>query len=189
MNFKTTPQSFIGFVLFSMFLLAYTGIAYSSEQTHPDVERLINSGQEPEGIVFEIETLDANALVEQVSYIKSLVEKVKKRYPEVDVAVVSHGTEEYALQKSESNKNAELHNVFNQMVNQSDVSVHVCGAIAGLNKLSQEDFPEFVSYSESGLAQINDYKALDYEIIVIKQLTSKQRKALFEQPEKFIMLK
>lgn len=62
------------------------------------------------------------------------------------------------------------------------VSLHVCGAVAGLKGLEQEDFPSFVS--ASGLAQLNDYKVLDYTVVVVKALNNKQRKALFERKEK-----
>lgn len=172
------------------FLLFLPNIAQSEitppDSVHPDVAALIQAGEAPEGVVFDIETLDKNALNELTAFVVKQVELVKDKYPDVDVAIVSHGTEEYALQQSAQKEYAPIHDMFNQLVSTKEVSVHVCGAVAGLKGLSQEDFPDFVSYSESGMAQINDYKALDYVVIVIKQLDDKQRKALFETPEKYI---
>ena len=167
-------------------LMVFSFSAYGENTLHPDVQKMIQANQEPEGVVFEVETLDGDALNKLAGYIKFQVEQVRKSYPSVDIAVVSHGVEEYALQTKKQPENAGLHSLFNNLVSDSEVSLHVCGAVAGLNKLSQEDFPEFVSYSESGMAQINDYKALDYQVIVIKQLSDKQRKTLFETPEKFM---
>ena len=156
------------------------------EDIHPQVEQLISANVEPEGVVFDIETLDSEALQSLTSYVLSQVDLVKKAYPDVDIAIVSHGAEEFALQTTAQNKYAEIHSLFNELVSSEGVSVHVCGAVGGLKQLTQEDFPDFVSYSASGMAQINDYKALGYSVIVIKELNQQERKQLFETPEKFL---
>ena len=153
---------------------------------HPQVEQIIQSNTEPEGVVFEIETLDPKALEILTDYVISQIKLIKRAYPAVDVAVVSHGAEEFALQKSASSEYADVHNLFNNLVSTQGVSVHVCGAVGGLKQLTQEDFPDFVSYSASGLAQVNDYKALGYSVVVIKELNKQQRKQLFETPERYI---
>lgn len=116
----------------------------------------------------------------------SQVKLVKRAYPAVDIAVVSHGAEEFALQKSASTEYADVHNLFNNLVSTQGVSIHVCGAVGGLKQLTQEDFPEFVSYSASGMAQVNDYKSLGYSVVVIKELNKQQRKQLFETPERYL---
>ncbi|WEJ63614.1 DsrE family protein [Thiomicrorhabdus lithotrophica] len=154
--------------------------------THPQVEQIIQSNTEPEGVVFEIETLDSQALETLTDYVISQIRLIKRVYPAVDVAVISHGAEEFALQKSASSEFADVHNMFNNLVSTQGVSIHVCGAVGGLKQLTQEDFPDFVSYSASGLAQLNDYKALGYSVVVIKELNQRQRKQLFEKPERYI---
>lgn len=159
---------------------------YTFPDIHPQVAGLINAKAEPEGVVFDIETLDPNALEHLTAYVVKQVRLVKEVYPDVDVAIVSHGSEEFALQKSAKADNLGLHSVFKQLVAAEQVSVHVCGAVGGLKQLSQEDFPDFVSYSASGMAQINDYKSLGYAVVVIEQLNAEQRKQLFEHPEKYI---
>lgn len=154
--------------------------------THPQIEQIIQSNTEPEGVVFEIETLDSQALEILTDYVISQIKLIKRVYPAVDVAVVSHGAEEFVLQKTASSEYADVHNLFNNLVSKQGVSVHVCGAVGGLKQLTQEDFPDFVNYSASGLAQVNDYKALGYSVIVIKELNKQQRKQLFETPERYI---
>jgi len=163
-----------------------SGNTNSFDKPHPEVANLIAQNVEPAGVVFEIETLDSEALKTLVPYVVEQVKLVKHKFPDLDIAIVSHGTEEFALQNKSQEKYAGLHNTLSKLVADKGVSMHVCGAVAGLKKLGQEDFPDFVSYSESGLAQINDYKALDYKIIVINQLSNKQRKALFEKPNKYL---
>ena len=161
-------------------------LSYDLPKIHPQVENLLKSDVEPEGVVFDIETLDSKGLVSLTQYVTSQVELVKQAFPSVDIAIVSHGAEEFALQTTASDKYADVHNLFSELVSTKEVSVHVCGAVGSLKNLTQEDFPEFVSYSASGLAQINVYKAIGYTVIVIKELTDKQRKALFNQPKDYI---
>lgn len=179
-------------VLFLFATVFFTPLAMSepaqvlSNPIHADVQKLLDSQNPPDGVVFDIETLDKNALQDLAGYVKNQIELLKQKYPEVDIAIVSHGTEEYALQTRQQDSQASLHNTFNRLVSDQGVSIHVCGAVAGLNNLSQDDFPDYVTYSDSGMAQINDYKALGYKVIVIKQLTEQQRKDLFERPEAFI---
>ena len=161
------------------------GLAQAMPPVHPEVKAMLDNPEPPEGVVFDIETLDENALKELAPYVREQIKLVKQKYPDVDIAVVSHGAEEFALQKGAAKENADLHSMFSQLSGE-DISIHVCGAVGGLKKLTKEDFPEFVSYSESGLAQINDYKALDYTVIGIKQLNDKQRKDLFEHSDKYL---
>lgn len=173
-------------LLMSALLLSFTGYVQAAVCINPDVKALIAAKEAPEGVVFDVETLNPNALQSISEYLVNQVNALKKSYPDVDIAVVSHGTEEFALQNRVSRKNAELHRVLGQMVTDKDVSLHVCGAVAGLKRVSQQDFPSFVSYSESGAAQINDYTSLGYEVIVIRQLSDLERRQLFSQPWQFI---
>lgn len=179
-------QSFY-FVLVSC-LLSFMGVSAHAQSSniHPQVQNILKQAQAPEGVVFDIETLDSGALKSMAPYVTQQIKLIRERYPEVDIAVVSHGAEEFALQKQAQSQNADLHAMFNQLVTEQSVSIHVCGAVGGLKNLTREDFPEFVSYSDSGMAQLNDYKALGYQVVVIKQLTEKERKALFDSPKEFI---
>lgn len=153
---------------------------------HPQVETLLAQPSAPDGVVFDIETLDANALTNLAPYVRKQIRLIRERFPEVDIAVVSHGAEEFALQKQAQSDNAALHETFRQLTASDGVSVHVCGAVGGLKGLTREDFPDFVSYSESGMAQLNDYKALGYQVITIRQLSDSERKSLFDTPKRFI---
>jgi len=156
---------------------------------HPRVAELIDAGEAPFGVVFDIETLDAEALPRLADYVSQQVERLRAHYPDTDIAVISHGAEEQALSRKAAEDNADLHNTFSQLVASQSVSMHVCGAVAGLAGLEAEDFPEFVSFSVSGMAQLNDYKALGYEVISIESLSDAQREALFEAPEQYFELR
>jgi len=178
-------------VLFAMALMVVSinsegqKTSKSPPEIAPEVQQILVLNEEPDGIVFDIETLDVNALPEYAPYVRDQILLIRKKFPNVDIAVVTHGAEEFALQKQAKGQQ-KLHNLFNQLVQDEDVSIHVCGAVAGLKKLSQEDFPDFVSFSASGLAQLNDYIAIGYTLVPIRQLNKQQRKDLFEQPKDYL---
>lgn len=170
--------------LFGWLGLAWAGTESSSQavlpEVHPDVQTLLNQSSPPDGVVFDIETLEEDALARLAPYLKQQIHLLKNAYPEVDIAVVTHGAEEYALQKQAQAEQPDLHQMFNALVEESGVSVHVCGAVGGLKGLTREDFPAFVSYSDSGMAQLNDYKALGYAVVTLHRLTEAQRASLFK---------
>ena len=145
------------------------------------IESLLSASETPEGVVFDIETMDPLALQKITPYLLEQVKRVKAAYPESHIAVVSHGVEEYALTSKANVEFSSMHSLLNKMVLEQEVSLHVCGAVAGLKGLEREDFPGFVSFSASGQAQLNDYKALDYVVIVVEVLKDHQRKQLFNQ--------
>jgi intracellular sulfur oxidation DsrE/DsrF family protein len=174
---------------FLLLIFALCSMAAKAEplpDVHPQVDVILSEAAAPDGVVFDIETLDANALNTLAPYVRKQIHLIRERFPDVDIAVVSHGAEEFALQKQAQSDNAALHDTFSQLTQSDGVSIHVCGAVGGLKGLSREDFPDFVSYSESGMAQLNDYKALGYQVVIIRQLSDSDRKALFDTPEKFI---
>jgi hypothetical protein len=47
--------------------------------------------------------------------------------------------------------------------------VHVCGTHAGWYGVTPEDFPDYVDVTTAGPAQINDYEAMGYELIVLPE--------------------
>ena len=49
-----------------------------------------------------------------------------------------------------------------------DITVHVCGTHASWRGKVDEDFPDYVDVAVSGPAQINDYQALGYELVVLE---------------------
>lgn len=151
----------------------------------PVVQKILAADEAPDGVVFDIETLDPQALPKYAPYVRDQIQLIRQKFPDVDIAVVTHGAEEFALRKQAKGQQ-KLHNLFNKLVQDEGVSVHVCGAVAGLKKLTQEDFPSFVSFSASGMAQLNDYKAIGYTVVPIRQLNKKQRKDLFDHPKEYL---
>ena len=111
---------------------------------------------------------NGDALKWAIPAVNKYVKQLRERFPDIGLAVVSHGSEQFGLMKSEQKEKAEVHKTVQSLV-ASDVPVHVCGTHAGWFDIAPEDFPDYVDVSPTGPAQINDYLALDYELIVIDQ--------------------
>ncbi len=97
--------------------------------------------------------------------LKADIERLRERFPDLPVAIVSHGTEQFSLTRENRKNTPELHEGIEQLVTDQDVDVHVCGTHAGWFGVLPEDFPDYVDVAAAGPATINDYRALDYVLI------------------------
>jgi intracellular sulfur oxidation DsrE/DsrF family protein len=122
---------------------------------------------EPDGVVIEIVTGDAEGLGWALPRAQEYIKQLRVRFPDLPVAVVTHGREQFALSRKNQSASETTHNNLRSLIEESRVPVHVCGTYAGWRGLSEEDFPDYVNVSASGPAQINDYKAVGYLLIVI----------------------
>ena len=61
------------------------------------VEVLLAAGEPPAGVVFDVSTGDDDALVGLLPRLKADIERLRARYPDLPVAIVTHGTEQFAL--------------------------------------------------------------------------------------------
>jgi len=145
-------------------------LLFSASQAHADVtvQQLLDRDEAPAGVVFEI-IADDDGLDWAVPAINSDVQRLRDRWPDLDIAVVSHGREQFALMASESVAYPEVHEGVKQLVEDANVPVHVCGTHAGWYGVNPEDFPEYVDVSPAGPAQINDYRSLGYELVVLDE--------------------
>ena len=76
------------------FLLSALGAVSANE----DVEALLARSEAPQGVVFEIVEVDEAALEELLPQVRAAIRKIRKKFPDTEFAVVSHGREEFALQ-------------------------------------------------------------------------------------------
>ena len=121
----------------------------------------------PDGIVFEIVEAGEEALEELLPKVRSIIEKIRSKQPDIEFAVVSHGREEFALQTRYQDQYSEIHNSDLSLV-KSDVPVFVCETHAGWYGVTAEDFPDYVNVAPTGPGQISLYEDLGYHLIVIE---------------------
>ena len=130
------------------------------------VEHVLNSSPPPPGVVFEIVEGDEEALRDIIPKVVDAIARIRKKFPETDFAVVSHGREEFALQSKFRETHADIHRGVLALV-EDDVSVHVCETHASWYEVTAEDFPEYVDVAPTGPGQIQLYQELDYFLIRI----------------------
>jgi intracellular sulfur oxidation DsrE/DsrF family protein len=135
----------------------------------PQIEHLLNESEEPAGVVFEVLEEDDDALTWALPLIQQFAERLRARFPELPISVVTHGLEQFGLLAAEEQgPMAELHGEAQDLV-ASQIDVHVCGAHASWYGHAAEDFPAYIDVAASGPALINDYKALGYEVIRLRE--------------------
>ena len=154
---------FINIVIFSTLLLNSTYVWCT------DIDTIINQKQAPPGVVFEIVSDESGLLDKLLPAVKNDIERLRKRFPKLPVAIVTHGTEQFALMIKNKTRDNKTHALVEQLVDADEVDVHVCGTHAEWYGLSPEDFPDYVDVAAAGPAQINDYEAMGYELIILTE--------------------
>lgn len=136
-------------------------------QANTDIEALLARAEAPHGIVFEIVEADEAALDELLPRVRSAIQRIRQRFPQTEFAVVSHGREEFALQRQYRDEYAGVHRQVQSLVAEA-VPVHVCETHAGWYGVSADDFPEYVNVAPTGPGQIQLYLELGYELVFME---------------------
>jgi len=131
------------------------------------VEPILKLKTPPEGVVIEIITDDEDGMEWVLPKVARLVQQLRQRFPSLDVAIVSHGAEMFAMLENESKNYSEVHQGVQSLMKDNNVELYVCGTYAGWQGHEDEDFPPYVNVAAVGPVQINDYLDLGYELIVI----------------------
>lgn len=161
-------KRFIKYILSVITFLTLSCSAFASENYQAQVEKLIAADTAPEGVVFEIVDRDQHYLDWALPEVARMVKQLREKFPQLDIAVVTHGSEQFALTKKNLGGNAALSNSLDSLLDKN-VPVHVCGTFAEWKGVSPEEFSERVNVAAAGPAQINDYKSLGYLKIRIER--------------------
>ena len=132
-----------------------------------DVEALLARAEAPHGVVFEIVEADEAALDELLPRVRAAINSIRERFPQAEFAVVSHGREEFALQRQYRDDYAGIHRQVEALVAE-EVPVHVCETHAGWYGVSADDFPDYVNVAPTGPGQVQLYLELGYELVVME---------------------
>ena len=154
----------LSFLFFSNIFIS--SISYAENSTQ-EIEQILKLKQPPEGIVFEIVTGAANSLEWALPEIQNHIKRLRARFPKLEIAVVTHGNEQFALTIKNDKKYKKIHSLTQQLVQKDNIPLHVCGTYAGWKGVSEEEFPNYVDVTAAGPATINDYISLGYTLIKI----------------------
>ena len=143
-------------------------VAFANDN-QDQINAILKHSDAPFGVVFEIVESDADALDWAIPQIKSYAKQLRAKFPDIGIAVVTHGKEEFALTKSNSAKHKEVHKIVQSLVKDDQIPVHVCGTHASWYGKKPEDFPDYVDVAPAGPTQIRDYVDMGYKKIVLEE--------------------
>ncbi len=152
-------------VKFKALLLLLISGAVIANYTHPSVNRLIQANDEPAGVVFELIESDKNTWTWAAPMIKDLKDQLKEKYPDIEIAVVSHGREQFQLIKKRAKRQKAAISILEDLVRKEAVSLHVCGTHSSWYDIPTGSYIDIVDVAVSGPAKINDYINLGYQPI------------------------
>jgi len=148
-------------------LLISSGL-FGADYRHHEVNRLLAAGQKPDGVVFELMAWEDNTWDWASPMIESLTGQLRQKYPTIDIALVSHGSELFDLASSQNNAEVPSIKLLESLSDQN-VAVHVCGNYASFKGMGVDDFLPFVDVVPSGPAQLDDYIKLGFVHMVLEK--------------------
>ncbi len=151
------------FILIIMSLLSFSILASDKA----DIDEILSMSDAPDGVVFElIGSEDSKYLPNALSKVEAYKTQLKKKFPDIEVAVVAHGAEQFELTKDNAKKEKKSHDLVKR-ITLDDVPVHICETHASWRGVGAEDFPDYVTVSAQGPIQIRQYQELGYLLVVI----------------------
>jgi len=141
------------FVFCSLFF-AFPVSAVSTAET---IEMLLTNDSPPPGVVFDIDEWDNDALQWAIPLVRSYVDRLRTRFPGLDIVVVSHGDEEFALMKYAEPDFGALHQQVEALV-ADQVPVHVCAGHAVMSGYSENGFIDSVDKVSAGVETVAEYR-------------------------------
>lgn len=132
-----------------------------------DIESILERRDAPEGVVIEIVSGDRDLLDEAMPLARDYVTRLRARFPDLEIAVVTHGKEQFALTREHKQDHEQAHATVKELVSIAKVPVHICETYAGMNQIDASQFPDYVDVAPSGPAQINNYRELGYLVVRI----------------------
>ncbi|MCG6871298.1 MAG: hypothetical protein LJE84_03315 [Gammaproteobacteria bacterium] len=149
---------------------AFVLIAFSAPlcaDTSREIDALLKRDSAPAGVLFEIVSGDRGYLAEALPRVIRYSDALRKRFPDLPIAVVSHGYEQFALTTEHSKDNAAAHESAKVLSLTRDIPVHVCAAFAATHNVDASEFPEYVDVVSQGPTQVQTYVEFGYEHIVL----------------------
>ncbi|NRP95240.1 DsrE/DsrF-like family protein [Marinobacterium sp. xm-g-59] len=139
-------------------------VLFSGAASAKTVKEILALEEAPPGVVFEILAPNPQQWQRIQPRLMDAIDSLRSAFPDLDIAVVSHGNEQFALTTENESKFPLLHQGVRDL-GESGVDVHVCETFASWSNVTAEAFPDYVDVAPSGPAQINNYVAMGYLLV------------------------
>ena len=138
----------------------------AANYSNSEVDRIVSSGEQPEGVVFELAAWGDDSWDWAAPMLQQLVGQLRNAYPDLEIALVSHGFELFDLSYRSGKGDSSSIRLLETIV-EDGVDIHVCGNFAATRFYETEDFFAFVDVAASGPAQLQDYVKLGFTLVVL----------------------
>jgi hypothetical protein len=142
-------------------------IGHVSSASNDELDSILASESTPAGVVFEIVDWDDEYLERAIPWVNQQIISLRDQFPGLDIAVVSHGSEQFALLKNADAAYPEIHSNVQRLIRDHDIKLELCLGHAHMRGFDQEDFPDYVDIEASGPSQIAAYESLGYDKVVV----------------------
>lgn len=161
MKDKSIFRSLIDVLLTTMLFSASIGAMASDLE----IENILVLSEAPSGVVFEVASGNENYLKTALDKFDRYQKQLRKKFPDLDLALVTHGKEQFALTTDNRKKYADTHERIERI--SADVPVHICETHASWYDVQAEDYPDYITVSATGPAQVRLYKEMGYILVVL----------------------
>lgn len=158
---------FLSFLISLFALSSAVATAADEDMDQMYVAELLTQDEAPDGVVFELIGNEGDYLLNAIKKVETYKEQLQKKFPELKIAVVSHGSEQFNLTTAKQNSAKDTHKRVQRLV-ESDVPVHICEVHASWRDVAPEDFPDYISVSSTGPAEIKNYQEFGYKLIIVE---------------------
>ena len=125
------------------------------------VDTVLQMQTPPTGVVFDIDEWDHDALTWAIPAIQKDIKRLRKQFPDIKLAVVSHGEEEFALMMRSKGIFPNVHKNVKKLID-DDVKVFVCAGHALMNGQSETSFVDFIETVPAGADKVAQYMRSGY---------------------------
>ena len=137
-------------------------------QSEVSIDEILAMETPPPGVVLDVDEWDSDALRWAVPLMRDYVDRLRARFPDLEIAVVSHGDEEFALMSNAQGEYAAVQRGVEELV-ADKVPVHVCAGHAIMSGYSENGFVDFVEPVSSGVETVASYRLRGFVYILLRQ--------------------
>jgi intracellular sulfur oxidation DsrE/DsrF family protein len=167
----TAFKKILKILLLMMLTISYSLANAQENYSHPGIDYLIKANVEPVGVVFELIEWGDNTWQWAAPMIRDLKAQLQDKYPKIEIAIVSHGGEQFQLTRKKAKEQPRAISLLKNIV-EDGTNLYVCGTHSSWKNIPETDYIDIVNVAVSGPAKINDYINLGYVPI---QLYSKSK--------------
>ena len=154
---------------FKSYLLAlalFVGFSANLSANEDQVKKLLAQKTAPVGVVFEVVSWEEDYLKTALDAIEGYQKQLKAKFPDIKLAIVTHGNEQFSLTEANKKKYKDTHKQV-QRITETEVPVLICAAHAGMRAVDVKAFPKYVSISARAPEEIANYQSLGYVLIIL----------------------